>query len=434
MKTRFAFGKNGLDVVLPDSVRAEVIHSRSAAPLADPIAALNAALDSPLASRPLVELAAGKRTAAISVCDITRPAPNRVTLPPLLDRLHAAGIPVEGVTILIATGLHRGATEDEIKTILGPEIAAKYRVVNHDATRLEDHRFLGTTRSGTPAYIDERFMAADLHITLGFIEQHLMLGFSGGRKLVVPGVAAQQTIKVIHSPKFMREPLATEGSIARNPLHRELLEIAAMARHDFILDVTLTPASKNEDRRISGVFAGDSVKAHAAGVEFVESTYLARLDEPVDAAITSSAGYPLDLTFYQTVKGITAAAHIVKPGGAILLVSECAEGIGSPAFSRMLSEYKGHQEFLDSIRDTPVVHDQWQLERLALAGLRNRLLFYTPGAHRDQLGSLAPQSFATLDQAIAALLNSLPANARIALIPEGPYTYTRAETAEAAVA
>ena len=150
-----------------------------------------------------------------------------MTLPPLLRQLHEAGIPVEGITILIATGLHRGATEDEIRTIVGPEIAAKYRVVNHDARALESHRALGTTSRGTPVYIDERFMAADLHITLGFIEQHLMLGFSGGRKLVAPGLAAQETIKVIHSPKFMREPLATEGSIAGNPLHAELLEIAA---------------------------------------------------------------------------------------------------------------------------------------------------------------------------------------------------------------
>jgi len=434
MKTRFAFGKSGLEINLPPSIHAEIIHPRSAPALVDPIAALNAALDAPIASLPLAELAAGKRTAAISVCDITRPAPNRVTLPPLLSRLHRAGIPVEGVTILIATGLHRGAPDDEIRTILGPEIAAKYRVVNHDATRLEDHRYLGESRSGTPVYIDNRFLSADLHITLGFIEQHLMLGFSGGRKLIVPGVAAQQTIKVIHSPKFMREPLATEGSIARNPLHRELLEIAAMARHDFILDVTLTPALDNQDRKISGVFAGDPVKAHAAGVAFVEDTYLARLEEPVDAVITSSAGYPLDLTFYQTVKGITAAAHVVKPGGTILLVGECEEGIGSPAFSRMLADYQGHQEFLDSIRDTPVEHDQWQLERLAIAGLRNRLLFYTPGAKPDQLGSLAPNLFETPDAAISALIASLPANARIALIPEGPYTYARAETAEAALA
>jgi len=429
MRTRFAFGNLGIDVSVPDSVRAEVIHCRSAAALDNVQDALDAALDHPIGCAPLAELAAGKHTAAISVCDITRPAPNSTTLPPLLARLHRSGIPVEGVTILIATGLHRGATDDEIRKILGPGIAAKYRVVNHDATRPDQHRFLGQTRAGTPVHIDERLMAADLHISLGFIEQHLMLGFSGGRKLIVPGVAAQETIKVIHSPRFMREPLATEGSVANNPLHHELLEIAAMARHDFILDVTLT-----RGRQISGVFAGDPVKAHAAGVKWIEKTSLNRLDEPFDAAMTSSAGYPLDLTFYQTAKGITAAAHVVKPGGTILLVGECAEGIGSPAFAKMLAEFKGCQEFLDDIRTTPVVQDQWQLERLALAGLKHRLLFYTPGARPEQLGCLAKQAFANLDDAVAALVAELPAGGRVALIPEGPYAYARAENLEAAFA
>jgi lactate racemase len=423
-KTRFAFGKSGIDVSVPDSVAIHVAHTRSAPALADAAAGLGTALDHPVGCPPLSELAAGKRTAAISVCDITRPAPNRVTLPPLLARLHAAGIPVDGVTILIATGLHRGATAEEIDVILGPEIAARYRVVSHDARDLAAHRRLGSTRRGTPVYIDERFMAADLHITLGFVEQHLMLGFSGGRKLIAPGLAAQETIKVIHSPRFMREPLATEGSIENNPLHAELLEIAAMARHDFILDVTLT-----RDRDLSGVFAGHSVQAHSAAVRFVEATSLAPVPALADAVITSAAGYPLDLTFYQTVKGITAAQHILKPGGRMLVLGECGEGIGSPEFARMLANYPGHAAFLDEIRNTAVEVDQWQLERLALVGLKNELYFYTPGVAASQLGTLAPRVFADLDQAVAALLKGLPPGALVVLIPEGPYTYARAELA-----
>jgi nickel-dependent lactate racemase len=355
------------------------------------------------------------------VCDITRPAPNRVTLPPLLKRLHGAGIPVEGVTILIATGLHRGATEDEVRQIVGPEIAAKYRVVSHDARDFKAHRGLGSTRRGTPVFIDERFMAADLHITLGFIEQHLMLGFSGGRKLVAPGLAAQETIKVLHSPRFMREPLATEGSIKDNPLHAELLEIARMARQDFILDVSLT-----QGREISGVFAGDPVKAHAAGVEFVETTCLERLKEPADAVITSAAGYPLDLTFYQTTKGITAAQHIVKPGGRILVVGECAEGMGSAEFARKMEAFKGYQSYLEEIADTPVEVDQWQIEKVSLVGLKNELFFYTPGVSKRQLGGMGTTAFEDLSSAVMAMLNGLPAGARVALVPDGPYTFATA--------
>ena len=421
MKTQFSFGKNGIEVSVPEGFDCQVIRSRSGVALKDAATALGAARDEPIGCEPLAALAAGKKTAAISVCDITRPAPNRVTLPPLLKRLHEAGIPVGGITILIATGLHRGATEDEVRQIVGPEIAAKYPVVSHDARAFKEHRGLGTTRRGTPVYIDERFMAADLHITLGFIEQHLMLGFSGGRKLVAPGLAAQETIKVIHSPKFMREPMATEGSIKDNPLHAELLEIARMARHDFILDVALT-----QERGISGVFAGDAVKAHAAGVEFVETTCLERLKEPVDAVITSAAGYPLDLTFYQTTKGITAAQHIVKPGGRILVVGECAEGMGSAEFARKMEAFKGYESFLREIADTPVEVDQWQVEKVSQVGLKNELFFYTPGVSKKQLGGLGATAFEDLGSAVAATLDGLPAGARVALVPDGPYTFAKA--------
>ena len=426
MNTHFSFGKNGIDVSVQDGYQCQVLRSRTAPALETQAEALEtvlgAALDRPIGCEPLAVLAAGKNTAAISVCDITRPAPNRVTLPPLLKRLQGAGIPVGGITILIATGLHRAATEDEVRTIVGPEIAAKYRVVSHDARAVAEHRSLGATSRGTPVFIDERFMAADLHITLGFIEQHLMLGFSGGRKLIAPGLAAQQTIKAIHAPRFMREPLATEGSITGNPLHAELLEVARMARHDFMLDVTLT-----QDRQISGVFAGHPVNAHAAGVEFLERSCLEALAEPADAVITSAAGYPLDLTFYQTVKGITAAQHIVKPGGRILIVSECAEGMGSPEFAGNMERLTGFEEFLEQIRHSPVEVDQWQLEKLALTGLKYELFFYTPGISARQLGFLASKAFNGLDEAVAAFLHGLPASARIALVPEGPYTFARAE-------
>jgi nickel-dependent lactate racemase len=420
MKTHFAFGKHRIDVSIPDGFDCQVAHTRSASALENVDAALIDALDRPIGCAPLAELAAGKRTAAISVCDITRPAPNRITLPPLLERLHGAGIPVDGVTILIATGLHRAATRDELDVILGPEVAAKYRVESHNARDFAAHRALGTSSRGTPVYIDERFMAADLHLSLGFVEQHLMLGFSGGRKLVVPGMAAQETIKVIHSPRFMREPLATEGSIRGNPLHDELVEIASMARHDFILDVTLTP-----DRGISGVFAGDPIKAHAEAVRFLENTSTEPVSALADAVITSAAGYPLDLTFYQSVKGLSAAQHIVKPGGRILVLGECAEGMGSVEFSHMIQDYAGQATFLEQIRNARVEVDQWQLERLALLEKKYDLFFYTPGITAAELGSLAPRAFDTLDQAVAALLNGLPADALVVLIPEGPYTYAR---------
>jgi len=340
----------------------------------------------------------------------------------VLRRLEQAGIPRDGITILIATGLHRAATDAEIREICGGEIAASYRVVNHDARNLSSHTHLGTTASGTPVHIDARFIAADLHITLGFIEPHLMLGFSGGRKLIALGLAAQETIKVLHSPKYMRDSRAVEGSIDDNPLHRELLSIARLARHDFLLDVALA-----RDRSIAGVFAGDAERAHRRGVEFVSEVLLQTLDEPVDAVITTSAGYPLDLTFYQAVKGVTAASHIVRPGGRILLVAECQEGAGAPEFRQMLREHPSDSEFLKKIENRPVTVDQWQLEKLARVTTGQEFLCYVPGLPPEYHRNLWGRSFASLDAAIAALLDGLRPGASVAVIPEGPYVLAKAQ-------
>jgi nickel-dependent lactate racemase len=427
MKTWFAFGKTGLVLELPEGFCYQVLEARSAVPLADPAAAIERALDSPQAGPPLKQLATGKRSAAISVCDITRPAPNREVLPPLLARLESAGIPRQGITILIATGLHRPTTEAEIGEICGEWATGKYRVVNHHARQLTEHRYLGKTASGTPVFIDERFLSADLHITLGFIEPHLMLGFSGGRKLIAPGLAAEETIKVLHSPKFMRDPHAVEGSIEENPLHRELLEIARLARHDFLVDAAL--ARGTGQRPIAAVFAGEPVAAHRQGVEFVSQVMLETLAEPVDAVITTAAGYPLDLTFYQAVKGITAASHIVKPGGKILLLAECAEGPGGVEFSQMLAKHPSDRGFVDEIARAPVVVDQWQLEKLALVTAKAEVLYYVPSLPCQYHASLWGKAYATPEAAIGALTSSLPPNAHIALIPEGPYVLAQVRQA-----
>jgi nickel-dependent lactate racemase len=428
MKTWFAFGKAGLALELPEGFRYQVLEARSAVPLAEPGAAIEWALDNPVASPPLQQLATGKRSAAISVCDITRPAPNREILPPLLASLEAAGIARERITILIATGLHRPATEAEIAEICGQWVTGKCRVVNHHARQLAEHRYLGNTALGTPVFIDERFLSADLHITLGFIEPHLMLGFSGGPKLIAPGLAAEETIKVLHSSKFMRDSRAVEGSIEENPLHRELLEIARMARHDFLVDAALGRTAVIDrrykgtgQRPIAAVFAGEPVAAHRQGMEFVSRVMLETLDEPVDAVITTAAGYPLDLTFYQAIKGITAASHIVKPGGKILLLAECAEGPGGAEFSQMLAKHPSARSFMDEIARAAVVVDQWQLEKLAQVTAKAEVLYYVPGLPRQYHASLWGNAYATPEAAIGALTSALPPKAHIALIPEGPY-------------
>ncbi len=423
MRIDFAFGRTGLTLDLPVGFGYRVLEARSGVPLNDALGAIAKALDAPIGCPPLAELARGKRSAAISICDITRPAPNPVVLPPVLARLEAAGIPRDGITILIATGLHRPASEAEIREVCGEETAARYRVLNHHARELSEHCDLGRTAAGTPAYIDARFVSADLHITLGFIEPHLMLGFSGGRKLIAPGLAAQETIKVLHSSRFMRDPRAVEGSIEDNPLHQELLEISRLARHDFLVDVALGRGTPR--RPIAAVFAGEPVAAHREGVEFVSRVMLETLDQPVDAVITTAAGYPLDLTFYQSIKGITAASHIVKPGGKILTLAACEEGAGGPEFSRMLREGLSDRDFMKKIEGAPVTVDQWQLEKLALVTTRAEVLYYTPGLPREFHSALWGKPCASAEEALKALTDGLEVNSRIAVIPEGPYVLAR---------
>lgn len=428
MSLTFAFGKKGLPVDPPAGPDYKILEAKWARPLDDADAAIAAALDRPIGTLPLAELARGRDSAAINVCDITRPAPNRLTLPHVLKRLHDAGIPRERTTILIATGLHRPATPEELNEILGPEIAASYPIVNHNARCREEHRDLGFTKSGTPVLIDERFVSAGLHITLGFIEQHLMAGFSGGRKLIAPGVAYQDTIKTLHSPRFMRDQRAVEGSIEENPLHRELLEIAQMAGHHFVLDVVLA-----EGRKIAAVFAGDPRQAHQQGIDFVRRETVERLDGKVSAAVTSSAGYPLDLTFYQVVKGVTAASHLVQPGGVILLMAECAEGAGAHEFARMIKESRGAAEYLASIAESEVTIDQWQLEKLALVCQTHRVWWYVPGLPQEYHPYVWGKLFHSPEAALAALAEEMTGQS-VALIPEGPYVFARVPEADAELA
>ena len=424
MRLKLDFDKTGVDVELPDSFRTTVLRSRFGAELESPDRAIAAALGNPIGSSALEELARGKRSAAIAVCDITRPAPNRVVLPHVLAALEKGGMPSSQVLVLVATGLHREATRDELTEIVGDDILARYRVESHRGRTSGENTYLGKTRTGTPVYIDRRLLDADLHITLGFVEPHLMAGFSGGRKLLSIGLAGEKTIKRLHSPLFMRDPEATEGSFPDNPLHRELIEIASLAGHDFIVDVALT-----RSRGIAAVFAGEPLEAHAAGVAFVRQSTLAAVEEPADAVITTSGGYPLDLTFYQAVKGVTAASQVVKPGGTVLLVAACREGLGSAEFSDMVRRSPDSKTLLDELRDSPVVIDQWQAEKLALVAEKANLAFCVPGVNPHDRRSFWGPAFDDPQRAVDHVVDTLSPDASVVVIPEGPYVFAKARAA-----
>ena len=417
MIVRLAYGKKGIEVEVPDRNLQAVLSMREVPAVTDPAGALARMLENPVGGVPLTQQARNARSACIVVCDITRPVPNSILLPPVLDALERGGISRDRVTILVATGLHRPSTPDELITMLGADIAGTVRVVSHRARERQEQRFLGTTGGGTPVFIDEIYCAADLKITTGFIEPHLMAGFSGGRKLIAPGCAGEETIKALHSPHYIEHPLCREGSIEGNPLHEELMAIARMAGHDFIVNVAL-----DANRRMTGIFAGDPVEAHAIGIAHVRSAVTATVVEPVDVVVTSSAGYPLDLTLYQAVKGITAAAPILKKGGTLIIAAECAEGLGSPEFAEMALAPMTASQFLEGLRGREVRIDQWQLEECAKVAVDHDIVLVASGIPEAERSRLFVRSATSLTAALQEGLQRHGPHARVAVIPKGPYT------------
>lgn len=411
------YGRGTLAVQLPADRVAAVLGLRDVPPLPDPDAAIRAALETPIGSPPLRELARGRRSACILVCDITRPVPNQALLTPMLATLEECGIPRAEIRILVATGLHRPSTPAEKVEILGAAIAGSYRVEDHFGTHLDEHTYLGDSPRGVPVWIDTRYVKADLKLATGLIEPHLMAGYSGGRKLICPGIAALETVKHWHGPAFLEHPLADCGHLDGNPVHEENTRIARMAGCDFIVNVTL-----DTSRRITTVVAGDMERAFLEGVRFVEGVVKAPIAEPVDIVVTSAAGYPLDTTFYQSVKGMTGCLSILKPGGTIVIAASLTEGIGSPEFQSLFHRHPTLEGFMEHIlRGDGFVMDQWQLEELAKVRRRATVKFFSDGLPPEVLSGLFVDPVASVEQGIAEALERHGPAARIAVIPKGPY-------------
>lgn len=416
MRVGLAYGRTRLDVELPDALRVDVLEKHPLPPLADPDLALREGLERPTQSPPLREIARGRRDAVIAVCDHTRPAPNALMLPPILDALRTGGLPPEAVTLQVATGLHRPSTAAELDEMLGTEIARSLRIVQHDARDADSHADLGRTRSGIPILIDRFFLKSDLRIVTGLIEPHLMAGFSGGRKVVAPGLAAVETVRAAHAPAMLEGKIGP-GIVEGNPLHAELLEIARRVGVDFLVNVAL-----DRERRISAVSCGHLEAAHAEGMRFVEREAGVALDDYADLVITSGGGHPLDATFYQAIKGISTASGIVKPGGVILLCASLSEGVGSASFEKLLRECASPSDFERLLADDRFFAiDQWMVQHLCQAHRRARVLLYTDGLPPQTARELLVETVSTPGAGVERALAGLGPSPRIAVLPQGPY-------------
>ncbi|MGE0760525.1 MAG: nickel-dependent lactate racemase [Pirellulaceae bacterium] len=417
MHVRLEYGRTGLAVQIPDGLSPRTLAYKTAVPLTDPNETLRLLLDRPQGTPPLSELARGRRDACILICDITRPVPNEQILRPVLATLEAAGIPRDGILILVATGLHRPNQSDELVEMVGSFIASHYRIENHDGQSLPTHTYLGQSPRGVPIWIDSRYVQADLKVAVGLIEPHLMAGFSGGRKLICPGVAALETVRAWHSPAFLEHSRADCGLLDGNPVHEENTWIARRTGCDFIVNVVI-----DAQRRPLHFVAGDLEKAFLEGVRFCREVVTDTVPAPVDIVITSGAGYPLDTTFYQSIKGLTGALPIVKQGGTIIIAASLTEGIGSPPFQRLFREHRNLDEFMQRIlgRDYFVM-DQWQLEELAKVCRKAKVTYVSDGMPAEVLNGLFVSSAPSVERALADALAEHGAGARLAIIPKGPY-------------
>jgi nickel-dependent lactate racemase len=429
MKIKLDYGKDGLWAELPDENVVGVLSIKIADPHPMPGPAVQAALENPIGSLPLSEIARGRKNACIVVCDVTRPVPNPIILPEVIRAIEAGGISRRDITILVATGTHRPNEGEELIRMLGEEAATTCRVVNSVCTDTESFRYLGTTDKGVPMKLNKTYLDADLKVTVGLIEPHYMAGYAGGRKRDMPGIAALDTVQAWHSPKFLEHPNATMGVTVGNPVHEESLRITKLAPPDFIIDVAL-----DVQKRLCAVFAGDLEQAWEAGVRYVAPTVYDYVDDAVDIVVTTCGGHPLDMTFYQTVKGMVGALPIVKSGGTVIVASRMSEGVGLPHFKEALLNTTDIKSFPETIQrpDWQFVGDQWQVEELSKAVRHAEIMVVSDGIEPDLLGRLFVTPMPSVERAVAAALARHGSQASIAVIPKGPYVIPQIRAPQAA--
>jgi lactate racemase len=415
MRVDLAYGQGYLPVEFPKG-RTIVIAPSHTPGLPDERGAILRALENPIGARPLKDLIKPTDRVCISFTDITRATPNDRLIPWLLE--HLAHVPRENITLLNQLGTHRPNTRAELEKMLTPQVVANYRVINHEPENPAAHVQFGVTHDGTPALINRHVVEADVRIITGFIEPHFFAGFSGGIKGICPGTAALETVMSNHGARNIGDPNATFGVTRGNPLWEELRDIALRVGPSFVLNVTL-----NEERQITGVFAGDIIEAHKVGIEFVRQSAMQAVSHPFDVVVTTNSGYPLDLNLYQGVKGMSAGARIIKPGGTLILACECREGVpsGSP-LDKFLRSASSPEEILAMLATPGFVRpEQWQAQIQALVQRKAQVLVYS--SLPDEViraAHLTPCH--DIEATVKAELSRHGPDAQLAVLPQGPLT------------
>ncbi len=416
MELTLRYGRGGLLVALPDNV--DVVTTRFTPGLLDETAAIREALRRPIASAPLVNLVKPGDTVVIAHSDITRATPNARLLPVLLAELEAAGVARADIALLNALGTHRPQTEAELRAMLGDAVVERYRCLQHDGNDDNGLVALGRTRFGHPVRVNRRFMEADVRILTGLIEPHFFAGFSGGPKGVLPALAGAESVVTNHGRAMIAHPKATWGCTEGNPIWEEMREVALMTHPTFLLNVTINAAGQ-----MTGIFAGEMLAAHAAGCAFVREHAMVPVNAPYDIVVTTNGGYPLDQNLYQTVKGISAANEIVREGGAIVVAAACEDGIPDHGrYAALLAEGGSPQGVLDMLAQPGFsAPDQWQVQVQAQIQQRAAVYVYSDGLTDAQIRAALFEPCRDVGETVAALQTKHGPQARICVMPEGPY-------------
>lgn len=423
MTIELRYGRGTIPLGIPDGVTATVIRKPDMPILDDPSAAVSQALDQPVDAPRLDVLAADASTVCIAICDITRPVPNQLFLRPVIERLIASGISPDNITVLVATGLHRPNEGDELVELIGdPWVLDKVKVANHFARQDDDHVLLGKTSTrDTVVRIDRRFVEADIRIATGLVEPHFMAGYSGGRKVIAPGLAHAETITTFHNARFMSDPCAVNCNLSGNPLHEEQLEIVRMLGGALAINTVI-----DEARNLSFINFGEIVSSHAAAVDYVRGYCEVTVPQRFRTVVTTAAGYPLDKTYYQTVKGMVGAMDILAPGGDLIIASECSEGMGSPEFvdAQKRLVQLGPDAFFKSLQSRSHAQiDEWQTQMQLKPMAIGNIYLYTTGLQPDTYADTCVNVVSSLGETVAESLQR--GDGSLAVIPEGPYVVPR---------
>jgi nickel-dependent lactate racemase len=417
MDVRLAYGRNGLEVAVPDD--AEVVVPQFPPGVPDEVKTLKEALRNPIKSKPLKEMASPGNTVVIVHTDITRATPNDRILPVLIDELLSAGIRRVDITLLNGLGTHRPQTDGELRTMLGDELVDSYRCLQHDCHDDANLIPLGRTTLGHPVRINRHYLEADLRILTGFIEPHFFAGYSGGPKAVLPSLAGAESVFTNHGLAMIADSKATWGVVDGNPIWEEMRDAALMTDPSFLLNVSL-----NSEREITGVFAGDMIAAHEKGCAFVKATAMVGVDKPYDIVLTTNSGYPLDQNLYQSVKGLSAASKIVKDKGAIIIAAACEDGLPEHGQYATLLRKAGSVRGVIEMISQPgfSVQDQWQVQIQAQIQEKAEVYVYSHNLSDEQIAQALFKPTRDISDTIQKLQERYGDSSRICVLPEGPQT------------